>query len=62
MGGEKAESLRFEEFESTDLEGKPLDVSQRHPASKQLTAEEAAKWSDAAKVLAGTDGWNPKAR
>ena len=56
------DALRFEEFESTDLEGKPLDVSQRHPASKQLTSEEAAKWSDAAKVLAGTDGWNPKAR
>jgi pectin methylesterase-like acyl-CoA thioesterase len=54
--------LRFEEFESTDLEGKPLDVSQRNPASKQLTADEAAKWSDAAKVLAGSDGWNPKAR
>jgi lysophospholipase L1-like esterase len=48
--------LRFEEFASANLEGKPLDVSHRNPAAKQLTADVAAADS-AAKVLAGSDGW-----
>ena len=59
--GTQTERLRFEEYQSTDASGKPLEVSQRLPASKQLTAEEAAPLLDATKVLAGSDGWNPKA-
>lgn len=49
---------RYAEFGSTDLTGKPLDVSGRVPWAKQLTAEEAAGITPAT-VLAGTDGWNP---
>src|SRR5206468_3054289 len=40
--GEAGEELRFKEFASTDLDGKPLDVSQRDAAAKQLTPEQAA--------------------
>ena len=50
--------LRFEEFGSTDLTGKPLDVSQRLPASRQLPAAEAAKLRDLAAVFGG---WAPRA-
>jgi len=49
---------RFWEFQSTDLAGKPLDVSQRIAGSRQLTPEEAAAQRDLAKVF---DGWNPAA-
>jgi hypothetical protein len=49
-----------EEFASADLDGKPLDVSKRNPAAKQLTVEQAATPS-AANSLAGSDGWNPNA-
>jgi lysophospholipase L1-like esterase len=61
MTGAPSEALRFEEFASTDLEGKSLDVSQRNPAAKQLTEDLAAAES-AAKVLAGSDGWKPTAQ
>jgi len=59
--GPAGEALRFEEFASTDLDGKPLDVSQRAGAAKQITADQAAARS-AANTLAGTDGWNPSAK
>ena len=52
--------LRFLEFNSTALDGKPLDVSQRHAASRQLTADEAAELSDANRVLAARDAWRPR--
>jgi pectin methylesterase-like acyl-CoA thioesterase len=55
------DKIRFEEFHSTDLAGQPLDVSQRHPASRQLTAEQAAQLRDATFVLGGADHWNPLA-
>ncbi len=58
--GNDQSRLRFLEFNSTTLDGKPLDVSQRHPASRQLTAAEAADLSDANKVLAARDIWKPK--
>ena len=52
--------IRFMEFDSTDLDGKPIDTSQRHPASRQLTApadsELIANYSNPAFVLGG---WNP---
>ncbi len=51
-----APNVQFWEFGSTDLEGKPLDVSQRLNVARQLTAEEAKQWSDPAFVLGG---WRP---
>jgi len=48
--------LRFLEFGSTDLSGRRLDVSQRHPASRQLDAVEASAFRDRASVLGG---WDP---
>jgi pectin methylesterase-like acyl-CoA thioesterase len=53
------ERTRFWEFQSTDLAGKPLDVSQRVAGSRQLTAAEAAQQRDLAFVLGGADHWNP---
>ena len=50
-------SLRFWEYQSTDASGNPLNVSGRDPASKQITASEAATMRDKATVLAG---WNPQ--
>ncbi len=50
------EHIRFWEFQSTDLAGKPLDVSSRIAGSRQLTADEAAKQRDLAAVFGG---WNP---
>jgi pectin methylesterase-like acyl-CoA thioesterase len=51
-----APHVQFWEYGSTDLDGRPLDVSRRAPFSRQLTAEEAGKWSDPASVLGG---WVP---
>jgi hypothetical protein len=52
--------LHLWEFNSTDLEGHPIDVGQRHPVSTQLTlqkdAETIANYSDPRFVL---DGWMP---
>ncbi len=52
--------LHLWEFNSTDLDGHPIDVLQRHPVSKQLTmpqdAETIANYSNPAFVLGG---WNP---
>jgi hypothetical protein len=50
-----APNVQFWEFGSTDLNGKPLDVSQRAPFSRQLTAPEASLWSNPEFVL----GWKP---
>jgi len=48
------------EFHSTDADGRPIDVTQRHPVSKQLTeprdAQTIANYSDPAFVI---DGWKP---
>ncbi len=50
------DKIQFQEFHSTDLAGKPLDVSGRHPASRQLTPAEAARLRD----LRNDFGeWNP---
>jgi pectin methylesterase-like acyl-CoA thioesterase len=53
------DNIRFEEFHSTDLAGKPLDVSQRIAGSRQMTAEEATNQRDAVKVFGG---WDPHAK
>jgi hypothetical protein len=52
--------LHLWEFDSTDLNGRPIDVSQRHPASRQLSkprdAKTIAEYSDPSFVLGG---WTP---
>ncbi len=58
-GEGRRDQLRFVEFGSADLAGAPLDVSARHPDSRQLTEVEAGDLGDATRVLAGSDGWNP---
>ena len=59
--GPVSEALRFEEFASTGLEGKPLDTSGRDSAARPLSAQGAAAIS-AASVLggAGADRWVPR--
>lgn len=52
-------NTRYAEFASTDLPGKPLDVSQRVAWSKQLTEDEAQQFT-VENVLGGADHWNPK--
>ena len=52
--------LHLWEFHSTDADGRPIDISHRHPASKQPTepqdAQTIANYSDPAFVLGG---WTP---
>ena len=48
--------LRFQEFQSKDLQGRPLNVSGRLSGSKQLSASEAQRLRDPAVVLGG---WKP---
>jgi pectinesterase len=52
--------LHLWEFSSTDLDGHPIDATQRHPVSKQLTlpsdAETINNYSNPSFVL---DGWTP---
>ncbi len=49
-------NIKFWEYNSRDASGAPIDVSQRHPLSRQITAEEAAFWRNPANVLGG---WVP---
>jgi pectinesterase len=52
--------IHFWEFHSTDLAGRPIDTTERHAASKQLTKPQDAKtianYSDPTFVLGG---WSP---
>lgn len=57
--GTNTAHLDFAEFRSTDLSGKPLDVSHRAPFSKQLSPEVASKLSDPKLVLSMSDSWDP---
>ncbi len=50
-------TIRFWEYRSTDLNGTPLDVSQRIASSRQLTDAEATQLSDPNFVLGG---WAPQ--
>ena len=52
----QAPSINFAEYHSTDLNGNPIDVSQRLPCSRQLSPDEAAFYSDPANIL---KGWVP---
>jgi unsaturated rhamnogalacturonyl hydrolase len=54
LTGSPDDRLRFEEFASTDLDGKPLNVSGRDPASRQIDAARARAYS-AASLLAPND-------
>ena len=49
--------LHLWEYNSTDLVGRPVDTTQRHPVSRQLTTPEDAQtiagYSDPAFVLGG---------
>ncbi len=51
-----APNVQFLEYNSTDPNGAPVDVSHRLQDSRQLTAAEAAQWRDPAFVLGG---WVP---
>ena len=55
-GTNSTETLRFWEFQTTDLSGKPLDTGSRTNLSRQVTADEAAQMRDAGHVLRG---WKP---
>jgi pectin methylesterase-like acyl-CoA thioesterase len=52
-----APHVRFWEYGSVTLAGQPVDTSQRLACSRQLTAAQAARWSDPAFVLGG---WVPR--
>jgi len=54
-----APNVQFWEYHSTDPNGVPIDVSQRAPFSRQLSAAEAAQWSDPSFVLGG---WTPSTK
>ena len=58
--GFDSSNVRFWEFNTTDLQGRPVDVSHRHPVSKQLTQPKDAKviadYSNPEFVLGG---WKP---
>jgi hypothetical protein len=60
VGGDTSH-MRLLEFNSTDAEGKPVDVTERHSASRQLTvtkdAREIRDYEDPALVLGG---WRPE--
>jgi pectinesterase len=52
--------LHLWEFNSTDLNGHPIDVSQRHAASKQLTmAQDAKTIADYSNPAFALGGWTP---
>ncbi|MBI1763696.1 MAG: immunoglobulin domain-containing protein, partial [Acidobacteria bacterium] len=51
-----APNVQFWEYGSKTLNDAPLDVSQRAPFARQLSADEAARWSDPAFVLGN---WTP---
>ncbi len=55
-GGSPSSSLRFWEYESTDLDGNPLDVSGRLTGSTQISDSQAATMRDPSAVLGG---WQP---
>lgn len=58
---EDTSNIHYWEYNSTNIsDGKPVDISNRHPASRQLTMEKdsviIANYSNPAYVL---DGWDP---
>jgi pectinesterase len=58
--GFDSSQVRFWEFNTTDLQGKPVDVSRRHPVSRQLTLEkDAALIADYKRPEFVLGGWKP---
>ncbi|MBI4902909.1 MAG: immunoglobulin domain-containing protein [Acidobacteria bacterium] len=51
----RAPNVQFYEYNSTNFDGTPVDVSQRLADSRQLTEAEAAQWRDPGAFL----GWVP---
>lgn len=51
-------TVRYAEFASKRPNGEPVDVSKRVAWTKQLSPEEAAKYT-IPNVIGGEDGWNP---
>jgi pectinesterase len=51
-------TVRYAEYNSRTLDGKPVDLSKRVSWAKQLNAEEAAQYT-ISKVLGDIDNWNP---
>ena len=60
VSGTNQTDVGFLEFRTTDLDGKPLDVSKRHPSSRQMSDTEAADMSDTAKVFSLKNAWDPR--
>lgn len=60
-GKDGSETARYAEFNSRDMKGKKLDVSQRVSWGKQLSKQEAQAYT-IEKVLGGLDGWNPMSK
>jgi hypothetical protein len=58
-GTKETKGIRFWEFGSMDLDGKPLDTKKRHPAARRLTQAEAKAMRDKRHVLGG---WDPDAK
>ena len=53
-------NVKFYEYNSKDLNGRPLDVSKRHPVSKQLTLpKDAATIANYSKPEFVLGGWKP---
>ncbi len=58
--GFDSSQVRFLEFNSRDLQGRPVDVSRRHPVSRQLTLDkDAAMIADYRRPAFVLGGWNP---
>jgi hypothetical protein len=57
-GSGSTANLQFWEYKSVDLSGNPVNISSRHPASRQLSDAEALYWRNPANVLGG---WAPTA-
>lgn len=58
--GFDSSNVRFWEFNTTDLQGRPVDVSRRHPVSKQLTQPRDAKViADYSNPEFALGGWRP---
>lgn len=58
---DSTENIRYWEYNTTDLEtGKPVDISNRHPASRQLTMSKDAELIKAYNTPSFVlNGWNP---
>nr|WP_315212237.1 pectinesterase family protein [uncultured Duganella sp.] len=59
IGGD-ASNVRFWEYNSRNVDGTPVDVSKRHPASRQLTMERDAELINIYRTPSGVlGGWTP---